>query len=144
MTNFTGCLVKNHFITLNYLTTNSFFMHMPQLQKQHSLPQTRQLTSAMLNGNKIAAVQNTLHVPCTLTCTTDQSLLTTQPFTIQNKQHLAYSACSNINFHSYTSCLQITLTHIPLSICSYTHLSMIITHNRSDQLKTVLVCSCVE
>ena len=141
MTNFTGCLVKNHFITLNYLTTNSFFMHMPQLQKQHSLPQTRQLTSAMLNGYKIAAVQNTLHVPCTLTCTTDQSLLTTQPFTTQNKQHLAYSACSNINFHSYKLFTGNADTH-SLSICSYTHLSMIITHNRSDQLKTVLVCSC--
>ena len=76
-------------------------MHMPQLQKQHSLPQTRQLTSAMLSGNKIAAVQNTLHGPCTLTCTTDQALLTTQPFTYKtnNIWHTQHAA---INFHMCT------------------------------------------
>ena len=76
-------------------------MHMHQLQKQHSLPQTRLLTSAMLNGYKIPAVQNTLHVPCTLTCTTDQALLTTQPFTYKtnNIWHTQHAA---INFHMCT------------------------------------------
>ena len=122
MTNFTGHLVNYHFITLNYLTTNSFFMHMHQLQKQHSLPQTRLLTSAMLNGYKIPAVQNTLHVPCTLTCTTDQSLLTTQPFTCALTFSMPCTAHSNlITPHPFTNTLLCTYYCFVYSSFVYCH-----------------------